>query len=107
MQLLGRIQRCSFAAVRVYENFYDGKFVPSKSTTFFEVYNPVTQEHIARSPQSTHEEFNAIVASAAEAFKTWSKVPLLSTYSVTQPANATCSTWLLLSDVTTVFWQTS
>ena len=79
MQLLGKIQKCSFAALRTYENFYDGKFVPSKSTTFFEVYNPVTQEHVARSPQSTEEEFNAIVACAKETFKTWSRVPLLST----------------------------
>jgi malonate-semialdehyde dehydrogenase (acetylating)/methylmalonate-semialdehyde dehydrogenase len=78
MQLLSKLQRFSFAAPRVYENFYDGKFVPSKSTQFFEVYNPVTQEHVARSPQSSQEEFNAIVANAKEAYKTWSKVPLLS-----------------------------
>lgn len=78
MQLLSKLQRFSFAAPRVYENFYDGKFVPSKSTQFFEVYNPVTQEHVARSPQSSQEEFNAIVTNAKEAYKTWSKVPLLS-----------------------------
>lgn len=53
MQLLGKLQRFSFGAPRVYSNFYDGKFVPSKGTSHFEVYNPVTQEHIARSPQST------------------------------------------------------
>ena len=41
------------------------------------MYNPVTQQHVARSPQSSEEEFNAVVASAKEAFKTWSKVPLL------------------------------
>lgn len=79
MQLLNKIQRFSFATPRVYENFYDGKFVPVKASQFYEIYNPVTQEHIARTPQTSQEEFNAVVASAQEAFKTWSKVPLLST----------------------------
>lgn len=92
MQLLGKLQRFSFGAPRVYDNFYDGKFVPSKGTSHFEVYNPVTQQHIARSPQSTEEEFNDVVASAKLAFTTWSKVPLLSTPLSTQPARDTCST---------------
>jgi malonate-semialdehyde dehydrogenase (acetylating)/methylmalonate-semialdehyde dehydrogenase len=63
MQTLIRLQRYSFA-VRTYYNFYGGQFVPSKATKFYEVYNPVTQEHIARSPQSSEEEFNAVIASA-------------------------------------------
>jgi hypothetical protein len=92
MQLLNRLSRASFASPRVYENFYDGKWVPSKGQKHFEVYNPVTQEHVARSPQSTEDEFNAVVASAQAAFKTWSKVPLLSNSCPTQPASATCST---------------
>ena len=74
---LTRLQQSSFS-VRTYHNFYNGEFVPSKATRFYEVRNPVTQELIARSPQSTEEEFNAIVANAKEAFTTWSKVPLLS-----------------------------
>ena len=91
MQLLGRLQRFAFSKFRIYDNFYDGKFVPSKGTTHFDVYNPVTQEHVARSPQSTEEEFNAAVASAKEAFKTWSKVPLLSTTLLIKLVNAICS----------------
>lgn len=63
MKLLSSIQKYAFA-VRTYSNFYGGQFVPSKATTFYEHYNPVTQEHVARSPQSTQEEFDAIVASA-------------------------------------------
>jgi hypothetical protein len=51
---LSRLQRYSFA-IRTYSNFYNGDFVPSKSSKYYEVYNPVTQEHIARSPQSTQE----------------------------------------------------
>lgn len=63
MKLLSSVQKYAFAA-RTYNNFYGGQFVPSKGTTFYEHYNPVTQEHVARSPQSTQEEFNAVVASA-------------------------------------------
>ena len=92
MQLLGKLQRFSFAAPRVYENFYDGKFVPSKGTQFYDMFNPVTQELVARSPQSTPEEFNAIVANAKEAFQTWSRTPLLSKYCPMQPVSATCLT---------------
>ena len=58
---LTRLQQSSFS-VRTYHNFYNGEFVPSKATRFYDVRSPVTQELIARSPQSTEEEFNAIVA---------------------------------------------
>jgi len=51
---LSRIQKYFFS-IRTYSNFYNGDFTPSKSSKFYEVYNPVTQEHIARSPQSTQE----------------------------------------------------
>ena len=95
MQLLGKLQRYSFAAPRIYENFVNGEFVLSKADKFYEVYNPVTQEHVASSPQSTEEEFNHIVAVAKETFQTWSKVPLLSTTFLIQLVNATCSTLFL------------
>ena len=76
---LAKLQRYHFA--RVYGNFVNGEFVDSKATHFYDIKNPVTQEVVAKSPQSTPEEFNHIVATAKEAFKTWSKVPLMSTYS--------------------------
>ena len=94
MQALTRLQRFCFAQ-RVYSNFFDGQFVPSKSTKYYEVYNPVTQEHIARSPQSTEEEFNAVVASAKHAYTTWSRTPLLSMSCPNQPVRDTCSISLL------------
>lgn len=75
---LARIQRYNF--VRVYGNFIDGDFVPSKATKFYEHRNPVTQEVVAKAPQSTTEEFNHAVANAKQAFETWSRVPLLSKY---------------------------
>jgi acyl-CoA reductase-like NAD-dependent aldehyde dehydrogenase len=63
MQISTKLQRFS-SSVKVYNNFYNGQYVPSSSTQHYEVYNPVTQQHIARAPQSSHEEFNAAVASA-------------------------------------------
>jgi len=52
MQVLTRLQQYAFTQ-RIYSNFYDGEFHPSKSGKYYEIYNPVSQAHIARSPQST------------------------------------------------------
>lgn len=52
MNTLIRLQRYSFA-VRNYHNFYNGEFVASRGTQFYDHFNPVTQELVARSPQST------------------------------------------------------
>lgn len=78
MLALSKFQKYNFA--RVYANFYNGEFVKSQATKNYEIRNPVTQELVAIAPQSTEAEFNQVVASAKEAFKTWSKVPLMSTY---------------------------
>jgi len=53
MLRLINLQNYQFA--RIYSNFYNGQFVPSKSTKFYDVFNPVTQELVAKSPQSTEE----------------------------------------------------
>ena len=45
-----------------------GKFVESKTTQWRNVVNPATQEVLARVPFCTHEEVDAAVASAHEAF---------------------------------------
>ena len=74
---LAKLQRYHFT--RVYGNFVNGEFVDSKASKFYEIRSPVTQDLIAKSPQSTPEEFNHIVSVAKEAYKTWSNVPLLST----------------------------
>lgn len=58
-------------------NFINGEFVQSKATQHFDVKNPVTQELITKTPQSTDAEFKHAVNVAAEAFKSWSQVPLL------------------------------
>jgi malonate-semialdehyde dehydrogenase (acetylating)/methylmalonate-semialdehyde dehydrogenase len=78
MLALTKFQRYNFT--KIYGNFFNGEFVQSKATKFYDIKNPVTQELVAKAPQSTPEEFNQIVATAKEAFKTWSRVPLMSTY---------------------------
>jgi hypothetical protein len=77
MLMMNRIQKFHFT--RVYGNFFNGDFHQSKASKFYDIRNPVTQELVAKSPQSTGEEFNEVVASAKEGFKTWSKVPLMGT----------------------------
>ncbi|KAL4454300.1 hypothetical protein ABPG74_012257 [Tetrahymena malaccensis] len=62
---------------KVLPNFINGEFVQSKATQFFEIRNPATQELISKVPQTTEAEFNQAVSTAAEAYKSWSQVPLL------------------------------
>ena len=73
---LAKLQRYNF--VRVYGNFINGEFAPSKASKFFEIRNPVTQELVAKAPQSTNEEFEDAVAKAKQAFEKWSRIPILS-----------------------------
>lgn len=58
------------------QNFINGKFEDSKATKWFDVINPATQEVVALTPQSTHEELTRAEHGAAEAFKTWKEVPI-------------------------------
>lgn len=48
----------------------------SKATKFIDVICPLTQNIIAKVPQSTEAEFNEAVACSKDAFKTWKKVPV-------------------------------
>ncbi len=54
----------------------DGEFVTSESKTWIDITNPATQEVIAQVPMATQAELDRAVAAAAEAFKTWRKVPI-------------------------------
>ena len=78
MLALSKFQKYNFA--RLYGNFVNGEFVKLQGNKVYDIKNPVTQELIAQAPQSTPEEFNHVVATAKEAFKTWSRVPLMSNY---------------------------
>ncbi|HIX14576.1 MAG TPA: CoA-acylating methylmalonate-semialdehyde dehydrogenase [Candidatus Hungatella pullicola] len=57
--------------------FAGGKFIESKTDKYNEVVNPSTGEVTALVPCCTKEEIEEVIAIAKEAYKTWSKVPVL------------------------------
>lgn len=60
--------------VEILKNYINGKWVESATDRYEDVYNPATNEVIARVPLSTKEEIDHAVEVAAEAFKSWQKV---------------------------------
>jgi malonate-semialdehyde dehydrogenase (acetylating)/methylmalonate-semialdehyde dehydrogenase len=52
-------------------NFIDNEFVPSKASTWLDLYDPATNNLVTRVPQSTTEELEAAVKSAEKAFPAW------------------------------------
>merc|ERR1719278_252255 len=55
------------------QNVIGGQWVESKTDRWIDVPNPATNQVVTRVPHSTTDEMNEAVASAKEAFKTWSK----------------------------------
>jgi len=58
--------------------YIGGKFVESKTEHWIPVHNPATQELVSFVPQTTKDELEAAVSSAAEAFKSWKKTSIMS-----------------------------
>jgi malonate-semialdehyde dehydrogenase (acetylating)/methylmalonate-semialdehyde dehydrogenase len=56
--------------------FINGEFVQSGSSDRLPVTNPANQALLAEVPLATHDEVEAAVAAAREAFKTWKDVPV-------------------------------
>ncbi len=54
-----------------WQNFIDGKFVPSVDGRLHEVRSPATGELVAQVPRSADEDVDRAVAAAAHAFITW------------------------------------
>src|SRR5271155_2709160 len=52
-------------------NFLDNELVPSKASTWIDLFDPATNNLVTRVPQSTPEELQAAVRSAQKAFPTW------------------------------------
>src|SRR6201998_1129278 len=61
--------------VRTYRNYVNGQWAPSASGETFPVYDPSTEEVIARVSAANKDEVDAVVKSAREAFDSgpWSK----------------------------------
>ena len=53
-----------------------GQWLESKTEKYMDCYNPSTGEIIARAPQCTDEEVEAVIMAAQEAFVGWSEMPV-------------------------------
>ncbi len=60
----------------VLKNFIGGGWVDSTAAVTEAVPNPATEETLAYVPMSTRDDVDAAVATAKEAFKTWSTTPV-------------------------------
>jgi malonate-semialdehyde dehydrogenase (acetylating)/methylmalonate-semialdehyde dehydrogenase len=58
-------------ASTITHNYINGQFVPSKTTHFFDVHNPATQELVTKVPLSTSDEFRTAIDAAQNAFPAW------------------------------------
>ena len=58
-------------------NLLDNQFVPSKATTWMDLYDPATNNLVTRIPQSTDAELKAAVASAQKAFPSWKATSIM------------------------------
>ncbi|KAL3451054.1 Aldehyde/histidinol dehydrogenase [Aspergillus insuetus] len=52
-------------------NFLNNEFIPSKASTWIDLFDPATNNLVTRVPQSTDEELRAAVESAQKAFPAW------------------------------------
>jgi malonate-semialdehyde dehydrogenase (acetylating)/methylmalonate-semialdehyde dehydrogenase len=63
-------------ATTVLKNYYGGRWVEAEARGTIDVLNPSTGEVLAKVPLSTKAETDRAIASAAEAYKTWSTTPV-------------------------------
>lgn len=63
--------------MEIMKYYAGGKFIESKTEKYNDIYNPSTGEVTAKVPCCTSDEINEVIAIAKEAYKTWSKVPVL------------------------------
>src|ERR1700681_783268 len=63
-------------ATTVLKNYIGGRWVEAEARGTVDVLNPSTGEVLAKVPLSTKAETDRAIASAAEAYKTWSTTPV-------------------------------
>src|SRR5687767_9245509 len=61
--------------VETLSNYIGGRWIASKTSSFFDVHNPARGEVIARAPLSTGADVDAAVTAATKAFAGWSETP--------------------------------
>ena len=65
------------AEIKRLKYFANGEWLESKTEKYMNIYNPSTGEVIAETPCCTKDEVEFAIASAKEAFKSWSNVPVI------------------------------
>lgn len=65
------------AQVKRLKYYANGEWLESKTEKYMDIYNPSTGEVIAETPCCTADEVEFAIASAKEAFKSWSNVPVM------------------------------
>jgi malonate-semialdehyde dehydrogenase (acetylating)/methylmalonate-semialdehyde dehydrogenase len=66
----------SHSDVQTLDNFIAGRWVPSRTTEFFDVHNPAVGDLIGRTPLSTAGDVDAAVQAATRAFPAWRDTPV-------------------------------
>ena len=69
-------RRNKFMKYEKVKNYYDGEFTESVSTENLDVTSPLDGNLLSQVPMSSVDELNAAVASAKNAFDSWSKTPI-------------------------------
>jgi len=64
------------SAVRLLDNYVDGRWTPASATEALDVTNPATAEVLARVPLSSAADLDAAVAAARAALPAWRAVPV-------------------------------
>lgn len=72
----------SYSSPATTKLFIDNEFIESKSSQFFDLHNPATNDVVTRVPISTIGEMEAAVKSCENAFNTWSQTTILTRQSL-------------------------
>lgn len=64
-------------AIKTLGYFTNNEFVMSGTDKYYPVFDPSTGEQIARMPRCTTAEIAAVIDNAHEAYKKWSRVPII------------------------------
>jgi malonate-semialdehyde dehydrogenase (acetylating)/methylmalonate-semialdehyde dehydrogenase len=71
----GKAATGSGSQPEILRNFVDGKWIESRSRSYFDVHNPARGEVIAKTPLSTAGDLDAAVQAAKKAFPAWRDTP--------------------------------
>ena len=62
--------------LKTVKNYVNGKWAEAENSGYIDIENPSTGEIIGKTPLSTPAEVNRAIDAAAEAFKTWGRMPV-------------------------------